>query len=535
MFETVGSVLNFKLFWISAIIFVFYSYFKLIIYSYWKRHDIPHDKPTVPFGNIGMDLITKKVSIGEKMKFSYDKYKKHPFHGLYMFHKPTLMVNDPEVIKYVLVKEFTHFHDRGMYFNDKIDPISGHLFFMTGDRWRALRIKLSPSFTSGKLKNMYPFVQEIADEMVNIASENLEKTNVLEIKELVARYTTDTIFSLAFGFNANTLRNPDSEFRHYGDLSIKNAPLFNAIAAFTPYILEFFKIPFTNAKAAAFFIKLFKDMIEQRKMEKKNRKDFLNLLIELIDHGQIRDQEGENSTDEPVNLTKLKLLEAVAQAFVFFLAGFETSSSIVTHTLYELALNPDEQEKLHQDIDELLKRDGGFNYENKWHFMVSQAISSHKLSYEGMAMLYNADYAISETLRKHPSLPFLNRICVKDCKLPNSDFVVPEGMPIIISISGLHRDPNIHPDPDKFDPTRFSKENIAARHPYAYLAFGEGPRICIGKRLGIMMSTVALATLLSKFKFSVCDRTPIPNRYSMNSILQTPGDGIYLGMEKRKK
>ena len=80
----------------------------------------------------------------------------------------------------------------------------------------------------------------------------------------------------------------------------------------------------------------------------------------------------------------------------------------------------------------------------------------------------------------HPSLPFLNRICIKDYQIPDSNYCIPEGMPIIISVSGLHRDAKIYPNPDKFDPTRFNKENTAARHPYAYLPFGEGPRICIG-------------------------------------------------------
>ena len=86
----------------------------------------------------------------------------------------------------------------------------------------------------------------------------------------------------------------------------------------------------------------------------------------------------------------------------------------------------------------------------------------------------------SETMRLHPSVPLLNRMCIKDWKIPNSDFRIPEGTGIVISVSGIHRNPEIYPEPNKFEPMRFSKENVEKRHPYAYLAFGEGPRICIG-------------------------------------------------------
>lgn len=86
-----------------------------------------------------------------------------------------------------------------------------------------------------------------------------------------------------------------------------------------------------------------------------------------------------------------------------------------------------------------------------------------------------------ETMRKHPSVPFLNRICVEDYKIPDSDFCVKKGTGVMISVTGLHRDPDIFPNPEKFDPQRFTKENVAARTPYVYFPFGEGPRVCIGK------------------------------------------------------
>ena len=87
---------------------------------------------------------------------------------------------------------------------------------------------------------------------------------------------------------------------------------------------------------------------------------------------------------------------------------------------------------------------------------------------------------ISETLRKYPTVPSLNRVCIEDYKIPNSDFCIKKGMHIIIPILGIQNDPNIYPDPEKFRPERFNSDEIAKRHASTYLPFGEGPRICIG-------------------------------------------------------
>lgn len=88
---------------------------------------------------------------------------------------------------------------------------------------------------------------------------------------------------------------------------------------------------------------------------------------------------------------------------------------------------------------------------------------------------------VSETLRKYPPVTVLNRICTNETTMEGTKFVIPKGIAVTIPVFGIHRDANIYPNPDKFDPERFSEENIKTRHPYAYLPFGEGPRICIGK------------------------------------------------------
>lgn len=85
----------------------------------------------------------------------------------------------------------------------------------------------------------------------------------------------------------------------------------------------------------------------------------------------------------------------------------------------------------------------------------------------------------TETMRKYPPLPMLNRICVKPYRVPGTEVVIEEGTPVIISLLGLQRDPEYYPEPLKFDPERFSNENNIV--PYTYLPFGDGPRNCIGE------------------------------------------------------
>ena len=87
----------------------------------------------------------------------------------------------------------------------------------------------------------------------------------------------------------------------------------------------------------------------------------------------------------------------------------------------------------------------------------------------------------TETLRKYPPFTFIRRKCTKSTKLRGTDVTVDKGTQIMVPVLGLHRDPKYYPDPERFDPERFSEEEKKKRPHFCYLPFGEGPRICIGK------------------------------------------------------
>lgn len=88
---------------------------------------------------------------------------------------------------------------------------------------------------------------------------------------------------------------------------------------------------------------------------------------------------------------------------------------------------------------------------------------------------------VLETLRKYPPLPYVNRKCVENYTVPDTTIEIENGTLLFLSILGLHRDPDYFPDPEKFDPERFSSENRDRILPFTYMPFGEGPRVCIGK------------------------------------------------------
>lgn len=116
-------------------------------------------------------------------------------------------------------------------------------------------------------------------------------------------------------------------------------------------------------------------------------------------------------------------------------------------------------------------------------------------------------------------------------KVPDSTIVLEKGTALLIPIFGIHRDPEIYPEPDKFDPERFTKENIGTRHPFAWLPFGQGQRNCIGIRFGMTQCRIGLATLINNYRISPSEKTPIPMRFDPNSVMLSPQGGMHLNIE----
>lgn len=317
-------------------------------HQYWSKRNIPFFPPTIPFGNLE-NPRRKKYSIGYHIKNFYDEAKRKGWKhcGLYFFASPVYLIVDVEYLKNVMSNDFQYFVDRGMYYNEKADPISAHLFALGGDRWKNLRSKLTPTFTPAKMKMMFPTLVEC----VSLLLDAMEKESVnIDIKELLGRFTTDIIGSCAFGLDCNTIKEENSPFRVYGKKVFNSTRMrtfkLNFASSF-PNLGRLLRIKQVSSDVSDFFSKIVKDSIEYREKNNFVRPDFLQMLIDLRKKG-----------------AGLTLEEVTAQCFIFFLGGFETSSTTMTFTLYELAKNEEIQEKLREEILRILdKHEGKITYE----------------------------------------------------------------------------------------------------------------------------------------------------------------------------
>jgi cytochrome P450 family 6 len=169
-----------------------------------------------------------------------------------------------------------------------------------------------------------------------------------------------------------------------------------------------------------------------------------------------------------------------AQAIAFFSAGNDTTSITLSLTLYELALNKNIQDRLRQEVTEVLHEDEEFSYESIQKMKYLDMVLNGRVPNNVLIYLLTVTELLLETLRKYPLAPFLNRKSDVRYTFEETGFTLDKGVSVIVPISGLHYDPEYYPDPEKYDPERFSDENKKNINPYTYLPFGEGPRNCIG-------------------------------------------------------
>ncbi|EFA12857.1 cytochrome P450-like protein [Tribolium castaneum] len=485
---------------LSVLALLLYKYFSRN-FDHWEKKNVFYFKPIPFFGNF-VDISLFRTTIGEHLAKLYNQTTE-PFFGIFVFDKPHLIIKSPELVKTILVRDFNNFDDRCIA-SPHHDPLVKNMLFLNKNpEWKNVRVKMTPVFTTGKLKGMIPLINDVGETMTKYIAQKIPNFS-LEAKEICAKFSTDVIAKCAFGINANSFKNEDAEFRKIGrrifdfrwSTAIQQTSYF-----FLPGLVNLLKFRMLDKDASDFLRETFWHTIKLREEKNLKANDLIDAIIALKDNQEFC---------KNMNFEGDKV---VAQAAQFFVAGFETTSSTMAFTLYELCLQPQFQRRVRAEIATCLKEHNG-------------------LTYEALQSMKYLNMCVCETLRKYPVLPFLDRTCKEDYKLPNSNVVIEKGTPVFIPMFGLHYDPQYFPNPQKYDPERFSDENMQNITPFSYIPFGEGPRNCIGERFGLIGTKLGLIHILSEFEVEKSSDTPVPLEFEPKSFVLASKVGLPMKFKK---
>lgn len=329
-------------------LFLLFYYYWNRNFDYWDKKNVPFIKPLPFFGNM-FDGITMKKSMGELFQDLYNKTTA-PFFGCFLLTEPALMIRDPELIKQILVSDFKYFDNRFSINNMKGDPIgSCILFILKNPWWRDVRHKITPAFSTKKIRLTFDLVKESAESLANFLSD--QENSFLDVTDFSRRFTIDIITTTSFGVKVDCFQNKmfDIMERIIGLYDPRNLiTMFQARAYFLfPTLVELFNLKLLNGKSTDYLKKLFTSIMEERIVNKTFRNDLIDILLEL------KQNDATSLDDENV---------LIAQAFQFVVAGFETISSSLTYALYEISKNLEIQKKLKNEIKIILKRHGMITY-----------------------------------------------------------------------------------------------------------------------------------------------------------------------------
>ncbi|KAF5292052.1 hypothetical protein FQR65_LT11318 [Abscondita terminalis] len=373
--------------------------------------------------------------------------------------------------------------------------------------WKRHRKIILPTMNQKVLNDFVPIFVEQSDILLQQLLEEVGKDE-FDIFDYVSKCVLDNLCATMMGVSVNA-QITDSEFPKWNNKIVEISYIrmlniwyhFDFIFNLSSHSRQYNDL---TRKISTFV----DDMVLQKRREYRahrenafvdeefsKRKSFLHLLIELSENG-----------------TEFNNEELRDEVITFLIAGNDTSATMLSFFFIVLGMYPEIQQKLYEEVINVLGSNRPVEHAdlNKFEYM---------------------DRLIRETLRIFPSVPFLGRSVTEDIKL--EDCTLPAGCSVLINVIGLHRDPSLYPEPLKFDPDRFLKEEVAKRHPYSWLPFSGGPRNCIGTKFGFMSMKTMIASVVRKFKFSSRYKRIEDIDLKMKLLLQ-PVDGFKVSIALRK-
>ncbi|KAM5205797.1 thromboxane-A synthase [Hipposideros larvatus] len=533
---------------LSVVLLALLKWYSTSAFSRLEKLGIRHPKPSPFVGN----LTFFRQGFWESQMELRKLYG--PLCGYYLGRRMFIVISEPDMIKQVLVENFSNFTNR-MVSGLESKPVLDSILFLRDKRWEEVRGALTSAFSPEKLNEVTPLISQACDLLLAHLNHYAESGDAFDIQRCYSCYSTDVVASVAFGTPVDSQKAPEDPFVTHCKRFFASCiprPLLVLILSFPSIMVPLARIlPNKNRdELNGFFNKLIRNGIALRDQQtaEERRRDFLQMVLDARHSAPSVGVESFDivrqvfsSTDcsvnpsEPRRLSKpLTVDEVVGQAFLFLIAAYEIVTNTLSFATYLLATNPDCQEKLLTEVD---------------HFNKKYTTPEYCSLQEGLPYL---DMVIAETLRMYPpAFRFTREAAQRITALPGMR--CPRHLTVLRRLPWNLRDTRVTrllwsrdewssqrprtgrrwPGPTLTAlPHRFTAEAQQRRRPFTYLPFGAGPRSCLGVRLGLLEVKLTLLHVLSNFRFEACRETQVPLQLESKSAL-SPKNGVYIKIVSR--
>lgn len=418
--------------------------------------------PNVPTWQVAIDtpsLLNSPVQVFEKYRKKYGNVFSFRF-GV----KRTIVVADPELLKYVLKDNNNNYHKSHIQTERFVEFQGVGLTNSHGDYWHRQRRLLSMGFTRSRLTEILPIQLKVKEDFMKGFDSDVANGPV-DIHRQMVMFTLLSVGKSLFGSQMKK-----AELEQFSD-AIAEVQAYLVKKVVQPYLFPWLALTGQDKKYHKIRTEgdqIVIDYIEERRKSQDKGFDILQLILDTAykDTGELMD-------DETVKVEILQLL----------VAGNETSTTAATWTFYQLSKYPEHVHKIRAEIEEVFG-DGEVTY-----------AKLHDLKY-----LINV---LDESMRNYPPFWMIDRVALADDEF--NGIKIPAGTTVVPYIYGVHHNETVWPNPEVFDPSRFEQK----QHPFAFIPFGGGPRVCIGQNMALMQILLVLSTIIRKYDFQVVNQQEI--------------------------
>lgn len=478
----------------------------------YKRNNLNGPLPLPLFGN----LLMMRKGLNYCHLDLVDKYGK-TFLFSEGLSKPIIYTADPDFIKQVSLTDFRYFVNRKrIRAFEEIFPMNKMLSTLRSDEWKNVRSIVTSVFTGSKLKKLSKCVIQTCNVFNEHLEELSEKDGIMDLKRLYSSFASDVVCSSMFGVPIDTIREPDHLMQKniqkiFGPEIFKNWRFLMLFffPSLTCYLMkQGFIDSLIPSEPLEYLVQLINQIIEERKSKAKYRDDFIQMMVDLEEQNVETNNQNENNEQnifKPQYIkNKLTNAEILSQAILFMMVGTETTATALGYISYNLAMHQDVQDKLIEEVDSFIKKYNG------------------SISYEMVNEMEYLNNVIGESQRMY-SFTQVDREAAVDYEY--NGIKIEKGQTVNMLLFSMHHDKSTFPDSFKFNPDR-------DRNTDSFKPFGNGPRMCVASRFALLEIKLLITTILSKFRFEKCEKTP--NNITLDSsTLSKPNEEIFLKISRR--